>query len=270
MVPARMTEHSAAVPPSQYRDSRNLAARARLPLRYSNVSWFAWVADRLALPEGAAVLDVGCGPGWFWAAPSARLPSTVRLTLTDLSYGMVQEARRRVLDAGRFAWIDGCQADAASLPFADAQFDAVVAMHMLYHLAEPHRAVAEMARVVRPRGRLFVTTNGSGDMVALNRLRAAAFGGDAIDPGAAHFGLEQAEKVLRARFAEVERDVLSDVYRVTDPNDISAYLMSMPPAIDASTEQRVALQRRIDEAFAAGGGVLELNRESGLVTATVP
>lgn len=265
-----MTQHPAALPPSQYRDSRNLAARARLPLRYSNVSWFAWVAARLALPEGAAVLDVGCGPGWFWAAPSVWLPSTVRLTLTDLSHGMVHEARRRVLDTGRFARIDGCQADAACLPFAGAQFDAVVAMHMLYHLAEPDRAVAEMARVVRPRGRLFVTTNGIGDMVALGRLRAAAFGGDAIDPGAAYFGLEQAEKVLRARFAEVERSVLRDVYRVTDPEDIFAYLVSMPPGIDASTEQRVALRRRIDDAFAASGGVVELNRESGLVTATVP
>ena len=265
-----MTQHPAALPPSQYRDSRHLAARARLSARYGNVGWFAWVASRLALPEGAAVLDVGCGPGWFWAVPSVRLPSTVRLTLTDLSYGMVQEARCRVLDTGRFARSDGCQADAALLPFADAQFDAVLAMHMLYHLAEPDRAIAEMARVVRPGGRLFVTTNGIGDMAALHRLRAAVFGGDAIDPGAGYFGLKQAEKVLRARFVGVERDVLRDVYRVTDPEDVFAYLMSMPPGIDASTEQQDVLRRRIDEAFAAGGGVLELNRETGLVTATAP
>ncbi|MBP0574103.1 methyltransferase domain-containing protein, partial [Mycobacterium tuberculosis] len=56
---------------------------------------------------------------------------------------------------------------------APAGFDAVVAMHMLYHLADPAVGIAEMARVLKPGGTLLVTTNGVDNMRELYALAAA-------------------------------------------------------------------------------------------------
>src|SRR6201992_2092879 len=79
----------------RYSTSENLAARGRLHRDYSvsDTGWFEWVAERLPLSEGSGVLDIGCGPGWFWATGSAgELPEEIELTLADSSPGMVQEA----------------------------------------------------------------------------------------------------------------------------------------------------------------------------------
>jgi ubiquinone/menaquinone biosynthesis C-methylase UbiE len=147
----------------QYSDSRKLAARARLHQEYTiaETPWFPWVAARLPLATGNRVLDVGCGPGWFWAAAAGVVPEGLALTLVDLSPGMVQEAMERCWPLN-FASVEGQQADAAALPFADNSFETVIAMHMLYHVPEPATAIAEMHRVLKPGGSLAVTTNGIG------------------------------------------------------------------------------------------------------------
>src|SRR6202012_5253318 len=81
----------------QYGDSRKLAARARLNRDYviAETPWFAWVAKQLPLKPDDRVLDVGCGPGCFWAAAIEMLPEKLSLTLSDQSPGMVREAMER-------------------------------------------------------------------------------------------------------------------------------------------------------------------------------
>ena len=82
----------------QYGDSRKLAARARINREYAiaEIGWFPWIARQLPLRSASRVLDVGCGPGWFWAATANMMPEKLDLTLSDLSPGMVQEAVERV------------------------------------------------------------------------------------------------------------------------------------------------------------------------------
>lgn len=149
----------------QHVDSRKLAARARLNNEYtiSEIGWFPWVAQQLPLRSGDRILDIGCGPGWFWAATAPSLPENLDLTLADLSPGMVQEAVERC-KALPLAGVSGQRADAAALPFANGSFDAVIAMHMLYHLPDPCKGIMEMQRVLKPGGLLAVTTNGAGNM----------------------------------------------------------------------------------------------------------
>ena len=110
--------------PSQYRDGSNLDARARLHALYGNVSWFSWVAERMAFDDDARVLDIGCGPGGFWAKASTILPGTLRLVLADRSPWMMSKALTQIDATGGFAHVAGCQADAAALPFPDASIDA--------------------------------------------------------------------------------------------------------------------------------------------------
>jgi ubiquinone/menaquinone biosynthesis C-methylase UbiE len=99
---------------------------------------------------GAAVADLGCGPGhvaaWF-AEHGARAVGI------DLSAGMVEAGRRR------FGEVTFRQGDLLNLPAKDGEFGSVVALYTVIHLApeELDRAFREMARVLRPLGRLLLS-----------------------------------------------------------------------------------------------------------------
>jgi Methyltransferase domain len=91
------------------------------------------------LPEGARVLDLGSRGGSFDA--SAYPVRAVRLDLQIPTRGSRS---------------DFVQADASSLPFPDASFDAVVANHSLEHFERLEPALQELGRVVRPYGSIFI------------------------------------------------------------------------------------------------------------------
>lgn len=248
----------------QYGDSRKLAARARLNSEYTiaDIGWFPWIARQLPLKPGGSILDVGCGPGWFWEAAASDLPQNLHLTLADLSSGMAQEAVERCRHLP-FASVTGQQADAAALPFEDGSFETVIAMHMLYHLPDPSKAVAEMHRVLKPGGFLAVTTNGAGNMRELYAL-TTVFGSQPIDPAGAAFGYDAAERIMQAQFGNVTMKQHPACLRVTDPEDVFLALTSYPPGDAADEAQLAAFLDAISEAFQLGNGVLEVGKESGL------
>lgn len=248
----------------QYSDSRKLAARGRLfsQSMVAETPWFEWVARRLPLAVGNRLLDIGCGPAWFWASAAPHVPAGLDLTLADLSPGMVEEAVARCA-ALPFASVTGRTADAASLPFADESFDLVLAMHMLYHVADPAAAIAEAHRVLRPGGALAVTTNGIGDMRAIYEL-TTVFGGSPVNPAALAFGFEDAERSMGACFGAVETAIHPASMRVADPEDVILAMTSFPPGDRASETELAAFRASVEEAFARGGGVLACPKETGL------
>jgi ubiquinone/menaquinone biosynthesis C-methylase UbiE len=247
----------------QYGDVRKIAARARLLTCYTiaDTGWFPWVAAQMPLDEGARLLDVGCGPGWFWAS-CGPLPADLDLTLVDRSPAMVADALDRCssLCLGRLA---GEPADAVSLPFPDAHFDGVIAMHMLYHVDDPEKAMAEMARVLKPGGFLAVTTNGTGNMRQIYEL-TTVFGGMPIDPAAARFGFAEAEDVMRRTFGSVSVQRHPSRLRVTEPEDVFLAMTSFPPGEDAGEAELSAFRNAIHAAFERGGGAIETEQERGL------
>jgi SAM-dependent methyltransferase len=114
-------------------------------------------ADAAAVaPDGARVLEVGCGPGRL----SIRLARQHRLNVTglDLDPAMVERARANADRLGngderRPAFLVG---DAASLAFPDGSFDLVVSTFSMHHWADPTAGLAEIARVLRPGARALV------------------------------------------------------------------------------------------------------------------
>jgi SAM-dependent methyltransferase len=254
----------------QYRDSSKLMARMRIHLKYGARNALDLLPTRLRIPAGASVLEVGCGPGRFWERAAAAFPADLDILLTDLSPGMMEEALARVRGVGRWDKVRGQVADVMALPFADASFDVVMAMHMLYHAADPAAAVTEIARVLRPGGMAVVTTNGLGNFSAVTELSHAVFGGSSIDPGAAAFSLEAGEGIMRRYFDSVEVMRSVDVLRVTDPADVVAFLLSYPPGDGAAPEVCARLEAKVEEAFAAGGGVFPITRDSGCLIGRRP
>lgn len=251
----------------QYKDSRNLKARGNLHARYANRNWFDWVADHLCLSPNSDVIDIGCGTGWFWSSVVGHLPGDLRLTLVDISEGMVTEAVQHLSPNRHFGGIAGQTADAAALPSADRTFDAAIAMHMLYHVPVPETAIDEMARVLRPDGLAAITTNGDANLGELFDLGSEALGGAASDPAALAFGAASAQTLLARRFDTVTVHMFEDIYAIDAAEDIFRYLTSFPPGIHASEEQKQALHLLIAERLGRNNGVLKVKREGALICA---
>ena len=108
-----------------------------------------WALQRQEL--AGDVLEIGCGSGAM-AAEALRKHPGVRLTATDFDESMVDAARTRLAEFG--PRVDVRQADAIALPFPDGSFDVVLSFIMLHHVIQWEQAFAEMARVLRPDGRL--------------------------------------------------------------------------------------------------------------------
>jgi N-acetyl-1-D-myo-inositol-2-amino-2-deoxy-alpha-D-glucopyranoside deacetylase len=115
----------------------------------------AWERGQLSLHAGQRLLDVGCGLGDAALALSSDLGDRGEVVGIDGSEVMLAEARVRASDATcRVRFTVG---DAGDLDEPDASFDAVRSERMLQWVPDPARAVAEMARVVRPGGLVCLT-----------------------------------------------------------------------------------------------------------------
>jgi LmbE family N-acetylglucosaminyl deacetylase len=115
----------------------------------------AWEREQLSLRSGQRLLDVGCGLGDAALALSIDLGDHGEIVGIDGSEAMLAEARVRAADATcRVRFTVG---DAGALDEPDASFDAVRSERMLQWVSDPARAVAEMARVLRPGGLMCLT-----------------------------------------------------------------------------------------------------------------
>lgn len=107
---------------------------------------YAYLYRRISkLVRGKEVLELATGPG---ALAKRIAPVTKHMLATDYSEGMIAEAKKGACPNNLCFEV----ADALSLPYADASFDAVVIVNALHLLPEPERALREMARVLRPDG----------------------------------------------------------------------------------------------------------------------
>lgn len=107
------------------------------------------VVARAVNPAGRRILDVAAGPGNV--AHQLIAHGAAAVTALDLSYNMLAEGYRRGIPD--VTWVNG---DGQALPFDDETFDAVTISFGLRNIPDPHRALAEFARVTRPGGTLAV------------------------------------------------------------------------------------------------------------------
>ena len=113
--------------------------------------WKAFAVSIARIRPGERVLDVASGSGDLARAFAAR---GAEVWMSDINGPMLARGRDRMLDAGRKAAAVRC--DAERLPFADAYFDCVSVGFGLRNMTRKAAALAEMARVLRPGGRLLV------------------------------------------------------------------------------------------------------------------
>ena len=224
----------------QYKDSSNLCTRVNLHERYSTntYGWHRWIFDQIDLLPTARILELGCGPGLLWRENLYRVPDGWDITLSDFSEGMVDEAREHLGSTSHpfcFEIID-----AQSIPFDDNCLDAVIANHMLYHVPDIPRALAEICRVLRPGAQFYASTVGLQHMIELRKLATS------YEPSgelwqqltAGPFNLENGLDQLQAHFAAVTLMRYEDDLLITEPEPLVEYILSSGNAASLSVEEK--------------------------------
>ena len=256
----------------EYESAFNLQTRIRLHDLFSvnPLGWHRWLFDRLVIPESGRILELGCGDGALWKRNADRIPAHWQVTLTDLSEGMLNDAREQLeplVPADRFRF---APADARSIPFPDASFDAVLANHMLYHVSERRQALAEIRRVLRPGGVLYASTMGIRHMKEVKEFLAAVH--LHYDPGrqdfACEFGLENGEEQLSAAgFTGIRIERYPDALRVTDVEPLIAYIRTTPGGREMLTSGRLSRLEAMLRDIIACEGAIQITKEVGLFAA---
>jgi SAM-dependent methyltransferase len=252
----------------QYRDATNLDARVVIHQRFSTnpYGWFKWVFDiLLKLPENARILELGCGHGLLWKENADRIPAGWKLTLSDLSPGMLDASWRNLVVTGRSFQFK--EIDAQSIPFEDETFDAVVANHMLYHVPDRPKAIAEMKRVLKAGGRLIATTVGENHMKEMNSWLIRVSGGQLSGMYSLPFVLENGGEQLGEFFDSVSLFRYQDSLEVREVEPVIAYIRSGIAASDLLEDELAGVRTDLEKELKEKGRI-RISKDSGLFEAT--
>lgn len=252
---------------NQYQNAEKLNVRIQLHQRFSQnkYDWHRWIFDHLAFTPGAKVLELGCGPAHLWQRNLDRLPSDSSITLSDFSTGMLDEARQTLAKSSypfTFQVID-----AQAIPLPDQSLDMVIANHMLYHVPDRQKALAEIQRVLKPTGRFYAATNGHDNLKEIRELFHQVAGNYLWgEQGQLTFHLEMGEEELRQHFASVEVIRNEDQLVVTEAEPLIDYILSGSAGKDLTDEQKATLAEIIERQIATQGAV-RIQKVAGLFVA---
>ncbi len=121
--------------------------------------------------EGMAVLDFGCGPGFFTLEMARRVGPAGHVTAVDLQQGMLDKAREKLERAGLAERVrfHRCGADVVGLAGA---FDFILVFHVLHEVPDQKNLLFEMKSLLQPGGRMLVVEPGF--HVSREEFRAAS------------------------------------------------------------------------------------------------
>lgn len=117
-------------------------------------AWKAYTVMVANVQEGQRVLDIAGGTGDLSRAFARKVGASGQVVHTDINEAMLRTGRERLLNEGLILPTLVC--DAEALPFADGHFDLISVAFGLRNMTHKDRALREMARVLRPGGKLMV------------------------------------------------------------------------------------------------------------------
>lgn len=213
---------------NQYKNSKNLVSRINIHDKFSTnkYGWHRWMWDNMNLTSNIRVLEIGCGNGELWKKNADRLPKDCKIYLTDISEGMLEDAKKKLKNIDYnfiFSYVD-----AQDIPYEDEYFDVVIANHMLFHVKDRKKALGEIRRVLKKEGVLYASTIGNDHMKEIHELCSEY--DERIDFSSKKFqedfGLETGKEQLEKIFNTVEVKRYNDSLLVTESIPLIDYINS--------------------------------------------
>ncbi|WP_160672300.1 class I SAM-dependent methyltransferase [Clostridium sp. C8-1-8] len=258
----------------QYNSDKNLNARQAFHIIYSTnkYSWAKWVFDQYSIKPNERVIEFGCGNGSIWSNNKDRLPKDIKLVLTDFSEGMLRSAKDSLSD---IEGIDYAVMDIQNIEYDDNSFDCVIANHMLYHAQNRDLAISEVARILKPEGTFYATTNGSNNMKGFKNLVVGFDSRINIKSLSvtSEFGLENGEEQLYKYFDSVEKIVREDSLHITEAKPFVDYVLSLEGHTNVKeilTESRIKDFYTYLEEIILRDGSIDIPKSSGIFIAKNP
>lgn len=211
---------------NQYKNASNISARIQLHSLYATnkLGWFPWIYELLSLKENMRVLELGCGDGTLWKGKT--IPKGTTVTLTDISDGMLRDARRNVgTENTQFSFY---LCDCNAMPFEAESFDLVIANHVLFYSDDVEESCQEIYRVLKPGGRLIAGTYGKNHMKEISEL--VSLFDERIVLSSNHlydsFGKENGAEILKSCFSKVTWEEYEDNLCITEAEPLISYVLS--------------------------------------------
>ena len=210
----------------QYKNSTNINIRIKLHEKYSinPIHWFEWMFSQYHLDNGMKVLEIGCGNGELWQRNQKNIPN-IQLTLTDISQGMLDDAKNRLKDIKDINY--QCF-DCHQIPYDNQTFDIVIANHVLFYVQDIEQVLKEINRVLKNDGIFYCSTYGKKHMKEITDLIKEFNPKITLSNIKLYdvFGLENGKIILEPYFKKIETLIHDDYLLVNDVNDIINYILS--------------------------------------------
>ena len=207
----------------QYKNSTNIDIRIKLHKLYSvnPKSWFRWLYEQYDLRKNTKVLEIGCGNGALWSENKDRILGDI--TLSDISSGMVNDAKKELGDRYHYATFD-----AHHIPYPDNNFDVVICNHTLFYVKDIAQVLKEVKRVLKKDGCFYATTYGPEHMKENTQLVKEFNPKITLSNVALYevFGLDNGREILSPYFRNIGLREYEDHLEVSDPDDLLNYILS--------------------------------------------
>lgn len=246
----------------QYSTSKNLNTRISIHDKYStNKQGFGnWIYSHYEIEDGARVLELGCGTGSMWKGHEELIKKCGELVLSDFSEAMVETTRQTV---GAHPNTTYCSIDIQNIPYNDASFDVVIANMMLYHVPDLPKALAEVRRVLKSKGKFYCATYGEHGIVEyLSKLLGEYGVEDNINK---NFTLQNGAQILSTVFKNIKKEIYEDSLAVTNVSDLVDYIYSLSSMSALSSQPREKIQALLQRHMV--NGVLTVPKEYGMFIA---
>jgi ubiquinone/menaquinone biosynthesis C-methylase UbiE len=227
----------------QYNDSSNYNERIYLHYKFGTKKypWPLWVFDNIKNEKNLKVLELGSGNGLLWRLNAHRIPDNWHITASDFSDGMLQDTKKSIGNS-----IDNiCYEviDAENIPYDDNYYDIIIANHMLYHVPNKRKALAEIRRVLKRDGIFYASTMRSNYMKEMIELikdyRAKPHDRHETNPLIANFSIENGKEQLKDYFNEIALKIYENSLIINEAEPFINFIYSC----NGINEKKVILEK---------------------------